>query len=357
MPEIVGHFRAVYSSVPALDVHVSHLRHLTNTRIARNILRERFRLNASQARETAKLVGEHVGQSLAFHEQSRSASAPVRPVLQYYCYLNLAVAAILAYRPTNFNQHGSHGVEDRTHALSTLKLSSIVVWVKRGAVPLFHSILSGVSLYGKRFRLGQLAAGFQMVNHELEAEFGKAPQSIQVNDQVVKDMSGAWFSEFSFEPEVGGQRIAPKRLKDAMPLLSSDYRQQPIVRDRIIYRSIANWTTRSSALRIHKTNGLQLVNFGGHAMNSATFGSTGSIYMWRGVTRVPLLPTLSSILLMSFSLASVARYRPVLLQQAMASPIHLLLDTFVQEADGVYLPALRNLLYREEIAIGTQDLV
>ncbi|OEU60213.1 MAG: hypothetical protein BBJ57_09185 [Desulfobacterales bacterium PC51MH44] len=355
MPEIIGPFTAVSSSVPALEAHVAHLRHLTNTGIALDILRERFQSTAGQAREAAKLIAAHVGQSLAFHEQSRSASPLVRPVLQYYCYLNLAVAAILSYRPINFNQYRRHGVEDRTHALSSLELSSIVVLINRGAVPLFHSIVSGVSLYGKRLRLGQLAAGFQMVSHELVTEFGKVSQPIRVDDQIT-DVSGSWFSEFSFKPVVKGQTITPKRLEAAMPLLSSDYRLQPIVDDGISYRSIANWNRQSKALRVHKANGLKLVNFGGHSINSSEFTSPHCVYFWRGVTRIPFLPTLSSILLMSFSLASVARYRPVLLQKAMASPIHLLIETFVQEADGVYIPSLRNLLYREEVAIGPRGL-
>lgn len=354
MAEIIGPFRAVSSNIPPLDAHIAHLRHLTNTRIGRDRLRDRFQFSASDARETAKLISAHVGQSLEFHDQSRLVSTAIRPVLQYYCYLNLAVAAILSYRPTHFNQYRRHGVEDCTHALSSLDLSSHVVQVNRGAVPLFHSIISDVVLHKKKFRLGQLAAGFHMVSVELEVNFGKATQSILVADQL-KEVSGVWYSEFSFESSKEGQNISAERLEGAMPLLCSDYRREAIVSGRRIYQSISSWTTERAARLAHKANGLKLINFGGHVISYTNFDATSCAYMWCGVSRVALLPTLSSILLMAFSLASIARYRPVLLQQVMASPVQLLLDTFVQEADGVFIPALRNLLYREEIVIGRPE--
>ena len=81
------------------------------------------------------------------------------------------------------------------------------------------------------------------------------------------------------------------------------------------------------------------------------------VYSWRGVHRTPLLPTLSSILLLSFSLASIVRYRPILLEGIMASPTALLIDTFVGESDSVFIPAIRNLLYREEMAVGSTDFI
>ena len=356
MPEIIGQFNSSTSNIPPLDAHIAHLRHLTNPRIGRNLLRARFRFSASAARETAKLVAAHVGQSLEFHDQSRLVSAAIRPVLQYYCYLNLAVAAILAFRPTNFNQYGHHGVKDRTRNLSSLDLSSLVVEVNRGAVPVFHSIMSDVALNGKKFRLGQLAAGFQMVSDELKRNFGKTTQVILVVDQL-KEVSGVWHSEFAFQLLALGevQKIGVNRLEKAMPLLSSDYRLQPNSGDSRVYQSNSSWTTESAARLAHKANGLKLINFGGHQIISSDVVPTRCAYLWHGVSRVALLPTLSSILLMAFCLASIARYRPILLQQVMASPVQLLLDTFVQEADGVYIPALRNLLYRQESVIGPPE--
>jgi len=129
MPEIIGKFSAVSSSIPPLDAHIGHLRHLTNNRIAKEILRNRHGLSAADAKTTSKLWASHVGQALNFHYESRTAPGTIRPVLQYYCFLNLVVAVILAFRPPCYNQYRRHGVEDKTHALFSLDLSSIVLQV------------------------------------------------------------------------------------------------------------------------------------------------------------------------------------------------------------------------------------
>ncbi|MQY76969.1 MAG: hypothetical protein GH155_04990 [Spirochaeta sp.] len=355
MPEIVGPFSSVTTTMSSLDGHITHLRHLTNSRIAYDLLIDQFQFSKTQARESSKLICAHVGQSLEFHHQSRFSSITIRPVLQYYCYLNLAVAAILAYRPSNYNQYRRHGVEDLTHAIISLDLPSIVLRVQKGAVPLFHSIISDQSLYKKKFRFGNLTAGFHMVSHELATRFGKIIQAVEVNDQV-KEISGSWYSEFSFTPFIDGKKgkISAQRIEDAMPLLSSDYKKLSSVDERIIYESVVKWTSEAEAKRIHKANGLRLINFGGHsAYPGGPLIQPECRYVWRGVSRVPLLPTLTSLILMAFSLASVSRYRPALLHQALGSPIHLIIDTFLQEADSIFIPSLRNLLYREETAVGS----
>lgn len=345
MPGIIGPIKSMRSSVPPLVAHLAHLRYLTNTKVAADILRDRFGQSASRVRESAPLIAAHVSQALEFHAASQHAPEKTRPVLQYYCYLNLAVAVILAYRPPNFGQYKRHGVRDATHKLKTLDLSSPVVTVNRGAVPLFHAILSDAPLAAKTFRLGHLAAGFHLLHNELSTNFGKRVQAIEVIDRL-EETSGSFHSVFDFRAMVGGSKISSRRLEEAMPLLQTAYSRQR----KHLYRSRTGWTSDARAMRSHKANGMKIVNFGGHV-----FGSQHFIYSWRGVYRVPLIPTLTSILLMAFSLASVARYRPALLQSAIGAPVYLLVDTFVQEADGVFVPAVRNLLYREEVAIGSFD--
>ena len=101
--------------------------------------------------------------------------------------------------------------------------------------------------------------------------------------------------------------------------------------------------SEQQAWKTHKKNGIKLINFGGHIGHGS--------YAWQGVSRMPLLPTLTSTMLISFTLSSIVRYRPNLLDAAMNSPMSLLLDTFVNEADQVFLPTLRNLLYRQELTI------
>lgn len=350
MPEIIGKFDTAATSVRPLEAHIGHLRHLTNQGIVRDILKERHDMTAAQAQKTAKLVCPHVAQSLNFHNQSCIASPETRPVLQYYSYLNLAVAVILAYRPPNNEQYRQHGVEDRTHSLKKLELGSELLKVRRGAVPLFHSIISDVPLYNRKFRFGQLAAGFHMVQHELETQFNKKLQGIIVTDEVKED-NGSFKSIFSFNEKSDGNSIcvSSNRLEKAMPLLVTNYNCK-IEPEKTVYTSKSKWSNESAATKVHRKNGMKLINFGGHLVNYSFGNRMGTCYTWHGISRTDLLPTLTSMLLLSFSLASIVRYRPIILSSAMASPIALLIDTFVTEADSIYIPALRNLLCREEVA-------
>lgn len=353
MPNIVGQFKAASSTMPPLDAHISHLRHLTNVKVTRELLRSAFKHPASYASDNSKIIAAHVDQALQFYGQSRDACMEVRPVLQYYCHLNLAVAVIIAYQPPNANQYRRHGVEDSTYALDKLDLASYLLKVKTGAVPLFHSVISDAPIEGRRFRLGQLIAGFPMVHHELESRFGKETESIYINEDT-NEVSGSWWSDYYFT--YGGSiegRPSERRLEAAMPILKAEYRKLKPNNRQTKYRSRSNWSTKKAATRNHRQNGIKIINFGGQwIVDPLIGGEVHSAYSWHGVRRVLLLPTLTSILLLSFSLASVSRYRPLLLRNAMASPIHLLLDTFISEVDSVFIPALRCLLYREESVIG-----
>lgn len=358
MPSIIGEFQSVITSVPPLDAHAGHLRHLTNEKITKDLLSDVHGMTATQARQTAKTFSPHIRQALNFHNESKNSISSIRPVLQYYSYLNLAVAAILAYRPINFNQYRKHGVEDRTHSLSKLELSSEVLKIKRGAAPLFHSIFSDTSLYNKSFRFGQLASGFHMFSHELATRFKKKTHKYFVKDEVI-NVNGNWYSVykfFEFDDEV--QKKAPqKKIEDAMPLLTSDYDCNKTNAIQLEYISKQSWANEANANKAHRKNGIKFINYGGHGIQSDALNFPVCFYMWSGVSRIPLLPTLTSILLLSFSLASMVRYRPLLLDISMNSPIMLLIDTFVSEADSVFISSMRNLLYKEEVSVGYVDYI
>lgn len=357
MSNIIGDFIPVTSTLSPIDAHVGHLRHLTNQKIAKEILRDRHKLTVPQANETSKLLAAHIAQALEFHFESRTATASVRPVLQYYAYLNLSVAAILAYRPDNFQQYRRHGVEDKTYSLSRLELSSKVLEIKRGAVPLFHSIVSDVPLFGKKFRFGQLAAGFHMCSHELQTRFNKKSQKYYVEDRIIgKD--NAWYSCFSFSEYIDEKwkKVPQNKIQNAMPILLAEYNCDTKNQESTIYISKKGWSKRSSAEKIHQKNGIKLINYGGHLTTNSN-NSVSTSYIWHGVSNSAFVPTLTSMLLMSFSLSSIARYRPILLDSSMNSPISLIVDTFVSESDSVFIPSLRNLLYREEVVVGTADFI
>lgn len=353
MPEIIGPFQTVSSTIPALDAHTTHLQHLANQEVSRQILRDRFHLPKTILNNCSQLLSAHVAQALEFHTQSISARPSIRPVLQYYAYLNLAVATIIAYRPPNFEQYRQHGVEDQTHKLTRLEFTSAILKVKRGAVPLFHSIISGEPLEGRILRFGLLTAAIPMLAHELTTAFKKTTQTIIVSDQV-SQISDKWRSVISFqcEPASGAPptRLTPRRIQRAIPLLRKEYIRDSKSAAPLRYRSRMKWKTEDQARKQHRKNCIQMINYGGHFVIP---GEEVTSYRWQGVSRIPLMPTLTASLLLAFSLSCMVRYRPGILTKAMSSPINLLIETFVQEADGCVIPAFRNLLYREELSVGT----
>ena len=347
MPEIVGKFSILGTSLPSLDAHVAHLSHLTNPKAARELLAGKHGMTASDSRATAPLLSAHIRQALDFHRDSVSASDSTRPVLQYYCYLNLAVAVILAYRPVNYNRYRQHGVEDQTHSLASVTLSSKLLRVKRGAVPLFHSIISDIALEGVSFRLGQTLSGFRMVSSELQDFYHKKSEVISVHDKVVKD-NGKWFAEFCFTcfRDQSARALSRRRIERTIPTLGDEYVFERIDETTLVYRSSISWTTKLKATSHQRKHGLKLINFGGHELVGEHPDHTS--YFWRGLANYKYLPTLTCVLLTSFAFASISRYRPVLVASIANSPIQLLHSVFMLEADSVFVPAVRNLLYREE---------
>ena len=76
-----------------MAVHVEHLRHLTNATIVKNVLNQSYP-GPARSKKDASEIASHVAQSLEFYEVSRDASRRIRPVLQYYGFLNLSLIHI-----------------------------------------------------------------------------------------------------------------------------------------------------------------------------------------------------------------------------------------------------------------------
>ncbi len=362
MPDVVGPFKLASSSISPIQAHVAHLRHLSTPDTAQRLLRDRFGMQAREARTEGRLVSSHIEQALAFHAHSMAASPRIRPVLQYYCYLNLAVALILSYRPANYQQYRKHGVEDQSHRLRNLELSSILVKVRKGAVPVFHSILSAEPIVGRHFRLNELAGSIPLVKYELSNLFGMRCQTIIVRDIVANDASGKWWSEMSFECiDVEGQpaNLTKSRLERAVPELRQFFTIIGQRKDRLQYRSRNSWPNQAAAQAWHSQNSLKAVNYGGHRiyMGPGLQFDLQNEYQWHGLTGKPLLPTLTATLLLAFALASIARYRPSIARGVEGISLSVLLDIFIAEADSIVIPSMRNLLYREEVCIQLLDAI
>ena len=352
MPNIIGPFEVVFSSMEPIEAHAAHLRHLSSDKAAKRLVQEKFRFTSQDSRQTSTILSSHVGQALQFHEESLKAPRSIRPMLQYYCYLNLAVAVVLAYKPPNFNQYRQHGVEDKSHALTTLCLSSVLVRAKKGAIPLFHSLMSDDSIKGRQFRLNELAGCIPLVNYELSELFGVSSQNIIVNESVRKDnQSGFFYSRIQLQCGDGNgskASLSRQRVEKAMPALARAYTLTEDQRATLVYRSQQDWKVKEDALKKHKSTCMRLINYCGHRVQAGTLQPQ---YQWHGIPRKGLLPTLSAALLLSFGLASISRYRPALARRIEGSEVNVLLDVFVAEADAIVIPAMRNLLYREEIMV------
>lgn len=362
MPEVVGPFRVVTSSVSPIQAHVGHLRHLSTLDAARRLLIDRFGLPAHVARTEGRLVSSHIEQALTFHSHSITAPSRIRPVLQYYCYLNLAVAVILSYRPANYQQYRKHGVEDQSHKLNRLELGSFLVKAKRGAVPLFHSLVSAEAIRDRRFRLNELAASIPLVKYELNELFGLPCQTIRVLDSVANDASGNWWSELSFLCQDSLERpasLTKKRLERAIPELRRMFTVTAQKKDRLDYRSKSSWLDQAAAQAWHSRRCLKVVNYGGHRIEEGPPLGYEEVcqYQWHGLPRKPLVPTLTAALLLSFALASIARYRPWIARAVEETSLNVLLDTFVAEADAIVIPSMRNLLFREEVCVKPEGAV
>lgn len=351
-PGIVGPIRSVSTNMLPVDAHVSHLRHLCRQKTAELILRERHRIPGNDAKETARNVSLYVSQALEFYDAANSSRPQVRPVLQYYAYLNLAVAVILCYRPNGYQGYFHHGLQDRTSRRERLELSTkIVRATKGGAIPLFHSILSDIPLTTYSFRLKELVVSIPMLELELEDAFHIRPCIVPVEESVAKsDTQPDRLNStvvFSTAHEDGPMRITQKKLETWLPSLRSQYTVHRRQHRRLTYYSINSWPVKEhkNATSWHRQHCLKLINFGGHSSHAG-----GVEYRWRNYQRVALMPTLSAALALSFYFSSLARYRPSLMNDLRRSQVNLLVDVFVNEADGLMIPAMRNLLYAEQLS-------
>jgi hypothetical protein len=246
-------------------------------------------------------VSAHIAQGIEFHRQSVNAPNNVRPVMQYYSYLNFAVACILSYQPRGYQRYRHHGVEDKSYRLKRLDLGSILVRVRSGALPLFHAIISEETLDKREFRLNELAVAIPYLSVELAGIFGMNTQRIIVDERVDK-RNGKCTSvvQFqSFDKSFQAVRLSQARIERAMPALRSHYRCEDSTIDKRSYRSQTEWLSEERALKWHKNVCMKLVNFGGHQfIKGPPIGyDIRCEYAWSGAARKRLLPALTGALL------------------------------------------------------------
>jgi hypothetical protein len=357
MAGVIGKPHATATHSSAVQAHVAHLRHLSKSVSCRTLLMTSFGMSRDDAETTGRTIAAHIAQALEFNAAASGVGFRVKPLLQYYSYLNLAVAVILAYRPQGYQDYRFHGVTDRTANFDSLALSSKVLRVgRRGTVTLFHSAISAAQLPTDP-PLRDLVIPIPMLSSELADAFGMEVTQIEVEEDLAEsgDDTGKHLSsrvQFRVKHPSGialnTVRFPRQQVESAMPMLLTECAYAHGDSSLAVYQGRVQWpiSQRTEALRTHRDMCRRLVNFGGHAAYNGF-----AQYRWLFFRARPILPTLTASLMFSFFLASVFRYRPRLASKLESSRLNLLVDTFVNEADGFLIPAFRNLLYREELTV------
>jgi hypothetical protein len=371
MMRALHHHRTVSTGMHPVDAHLAHLHNLARPAGLASVLRSGHQQTAKDARLLAETIAPFIRQGLNFHEAARTCERLVRPVLLYYAYLNLAAAAVRIWRPPNWEGFRSHGARDLTHKLPRLSLSSEVVKVERGTLTLFHSILSSAPLEGRVFTLRELLSPIHMVSHEL-SQFGVRPFILEVTsalpDREVDAKPGV-ASTLTFrvrDPESNGSEWSvaytgrpvafPKRqLLAALPQLATEFQLEQSGKVFRTYRSKQIWTAsnKARAEKFHHRATFLARNFGGQLLTE-----TGTLrYAWVFEPGATLVPTMSAALLVSFVLASLARYRADLLERVDSSRVSLLCEVFASEADSFMIPAFRSILCGELVILSERKYV
>jgi hypothetical protein len=361
MPKFSLKPRFSFARMDPVAAHVAHIRHLARPAALEPFLRKRHGFGAQVAKKLAYEVAPFLDQALIFHDASRPAQLRIRPVLQYYTYLNLAVALVLIYQPLGWQGYRKHGVEDITRRLQRISLSSPAIRVRQGALTLFHSIISGARLPGQSLTLRQLFVAIPMVSAELEQAFGLHSLSLRVSGGVrvtsgeADQLAGSYFtfqlSDRDNQPsgDPGLAKFPLNRLYKAMPALHTLYKPQQKRGHTRTFESRQKWSlgNKERAEIFHDSMAMKFINFGAQEIDR-----TGQAnYFWRVAKNCHILPTLTASLLLSFALASLSRYRANVLDRVESSQVNLLLEVFANEADGFVIPAMRNLLYAETLYV------
>lgn len=364
-----GSFDQVYSSCEPLEIYLHHLRHLAVPEVVNKLLLDKFKSfnNCLSRSKQAKLIASHINLALDFYYQSKIVSQATSPVLKYYSYLNFASALILAERPKEFEQYRKHGVTDKTANLSGLNLDSGMLAVhQKGAIPLFHSILSDAELPNSSLSLQDLTPSCKIFSYELNKYFDLQIISnavslgqVRISDErqyipIIKFHSPSK-GKYSYIARSSDMAFSEDQIHAAMPVLLRDYEVYQSA-GSIVFESQNSYQSMDEASKKCTADFERISNFGGHSLVSDSSIDGGDYgekieYCWYGTDDRAIFPTLTSILLVAFGFSSISRYRPELVHDIQSNKLQLIYDIFLNEADSLFIPAIRNLLYKEMLFV------
>ena len=331
--------------------------------MCRETLIDRHGWARNDAQRSADKIASFVRHGTRMLLDQELVSVESRPIMQYYGFLNLAVAVVLCYRPRNWERYKKHGAEDRTHALNDVELGSKMVKVKGGAISLFHTVVCASELKKRDYSFRELLVGLPFLSAELSSLFGfcvdliTVQQSVQTRGESSKKLHSILSLELErTKPRPYLRRIPKVKIERYLGELMQDFELESSDKFNLQYRSISGWSTSQSvqAKRQHARYVFRALNYGGHEWHSHS-GIAGNTFYISVAKRMDLLPTLTSVLLLSFVLASLVRYRPWLANRLVDSKLNVLADVFTAESTAYFVAAIRNLLYVENTWIETAD--
>src|SRR4029077_1490512 len=181
------------------------------------------------------------------------------------------------------------------------------------------SILSTALAPRRRLTLRDLLIPISMVALELKDAFGVRPLAVRVNSnlmdrgdapnqKVVAIVRLNLIDPHNAPTWSPGTAILPShRFRRAIPELASQFRVTQNQQHSIEFESIQQWSpgNRQRAQEFLNEIAFRVANFGGQQVND----NLSVEYLWRFERSSPILPTVTAGLLLSFVLASLARYR------------------------------------------------
>jgi hypothetical protein len=330
--------------------HLTQIRLLCNPQSLITILIEVHSMSNSVARKLSKEVSPFIKQGLAFYETSATAPINVKPLLQYYAYLNFASAIVRIYQPPNWQFIKSHGVIDLTKSRTKIGINAKLVKIYNGVIPIFHSIFSDENLFNESISLKELFSSIFMISVELTDHFNQKLYPITV-DHSIKKINNHYHSYIEYNMSNDSNISLPiRRVLKAIPSLRIEYNVHNKSTCSRVYISKMKWKLDDikKASNFHNIKVLKLVNYGSQDVKS---NRENIKTRWNYNPGTRFLPLLSASLILSFAFSSLSRYRANLLSKSENTRLMNIFEVFINESDYFMVPAFRNLFYGNSMYI------
>ena len=143
------------------------------------------------------------------------------------------------------------------------------------------------------------------------------------------------------------RRFPDSAVRQAIPILDDQFACSHTSATSSLYITKSKFTSikKVHEFALRNKDLLTTLNFGGHLVHDDCEIEP----QWYYTSSSQLLPTLTSTLMVLFAYASIVRYRPNLIQKMQSHRLSLLFDTLLSESPFFFIPAIRNLLYREHL--------